>query len=158
IIKFVWVKFVISLFTGIGFSLACVAFDVSFPIFWGMFAFLINFVQMVGSIISIVALSIFAIVELDPSGTLLAFVLIITGVQVLMGSILEPIFMGKTFSINVITVLVMLMFWGYLWGVPGLIMSIPITVFLKIVLEHFPKTKSIARLMSGSEPSPESNI
>lgn len=151
IIKFVWVKFVISLFTGIGFSLACVAFDVSFPIFWGMFAFLINFVQMVGSIISIVALSIFAIVELDPSGTLLAFVLIITGVQVLMGSILEPIFMGKTFSINVITVLVMLMLWGYLWGVPGLIMSIPITVFLKIVLEHFPKTKSIARLMSGSQ-------
>jgi len=151
IIKFVWVKFVISLFTGIGFSLACVAFDVSFPIFWGMFAFLINFVQMVGSVISIVALSIFAIVELDPSGTLLAFVLIITGVQVLMGSILEPIFMGKTFSINVITVLVML--WGYLWGVPGLIMSIPITVFLKIVLEHFPKTKSIARLMSGSQVS-----
>ncbi|MDP4954355.1 MAG: AI-2E family transporter, partial [Flavobacteriales bacterium] len=154
IIKFVWVKFVISLFTGIGFSLACLAFDVSFPIFWGMFAFLINFVQMVGSIISIVALSIFAIVELDPSGTLLAFVLIITGVQVLMGSILEPIFMGKTFSINVITVLVMLMLWGYLWGVPGLIMSIPITVFLKIVLEHFPKTKNIARLMSGSQTSP----
>jgi predicted PurR-regulated permease PerM len=151
IIKFIWVKFVISLFTGIGFTLACIFFDVSFPVFWGLFAFLINFVQMVGSIISVVSLSFFALIELDPSGTLLAFILVITGVQVLMGAILEPIFLGKTFSINVITVLVMLMLWGYLWGVPGLIMAIPITVFVKIVLEQFPRTQTIARLMSGDK-------
>lgn len=150
IIKFIWVKFLISLFTGVGFTLACIFFDVSFPIFWGLFAFLINFVQMVGSIISVVFLSLFALVELEPSGTLLAFILVITGVQVVMGAILEPIFLGKTFSINVVTVLVMLMLWGFLWGVPGLIMAIPITVFFKIVLEQFPKTQVIARLMSGS--------
>lgn len=149
LIKFIWVKFLISLFTGIGFTLACIFFDVSFPIFWGLFAFLINFVQMVGSVISVVMLSLFALVELDPSGTLLAFILVISGVQVLMGAILEPIFLGKTFSINVVTVLVMLMLWGFLWGVPGLIMAIPITVFVKIVLEQFPKTQVIARLMSG---------
>lgn len=150
IIKFIRVKFFISLFTGVGFTLACLFFDVSFPIFWGLFAFLINFVQMVGSIISVVLLGLFAMVELDTSGTLLAFVLVIIGVQVLMGSILEPIFLGKTFSINVITVLVMLMLWGYIWGVPGLIMAIPITVFIKIVLEQFPGTRVIARLMSGA--------
>ncbi len=150
IIKFIRVKFVISLLTGVGFTLACIFFDVSFPIFWGLFAFLINFVQMVGSIISVVSLSLFAMVELDPSGTLLAFALVITGVQVLMGAILEPVFLGKTFSINVITVLVMLMLWGFIWGVPGLIMAIPITVFVKIVLEQFPRTQVIARLMSGS--------
>jgi len=45
--------------------------------------------------------------------------------------------------------LVMLMLWGYIWGVPGLIMSIPITVFLKIILEQFPNTKIIANLLSG---------
>jgi AI-2 transport protein TqsA len=149
IIKFIWVKFVISLFTGIGFTLACLFFDVSFPVFWGLFAFLINFVQMVGSIISVIMLTLFSLVELDPSGTLLAFVLVISGVQVLMGALLEPILLGKTFSINVVTVLVMLMLWGFIWGVPGLIMAIPITVFVKIVLEQFPKTKVIAGLMSG---------
>ncbi len=127
IIKFIWVKFFISLFTGIGFTLACIFFDVSFPVFWGLFAFFINFVQMVGSVISVVLLSLFALIELDPSGTLLAFILVITGVQVLMGAVLEPIFLGKTFSINVVTVLVMLMLWGFIWGVPGLIMAIPIT-------------------------------
>lgn len=151
IIKFIWVKFVISLFTGIGFTLACLFFDVSFPVFWGLFAFLINFVQMIGSVISVVSLSLFALVELDPTGTLLAFILIITGVQVLMGAVIEPIFLGKTFSINVVTILVMLMLWGFIWGIPGLIMAIPITVFVKIVLEQFPKTQVIARLMSGSK-------
>ncbi|CAN0451187.1 unnamed protein product, partial [Scytosiphon promiscuus] len=76
----------------------------------------------------------------------------ITGVQVLFGSILEPVFMGKSFSINIITVLVMLMLWGYIWGVPGLIMAIPITVFIKIILEQFPQTKIIASLISGNQP------
>lgn len=152
IIKFVKVKFAISLFTGIGFSLICLLFGVSFPIFWGLFAFAINFVQMIGSIVSVVLLSLFAFVELDPSGTLLFFILSITAVQVVMGGVLEPIFMGKTFALNVITVLVMLMFWGYLWSVPGFIMSIPITVFVRIILDQFPKTKVIADLMAGTKP------
>ncbi|MEZ4969743.1 MAG: AI-2E family transporter [Flavobacteriaceae bacterium] len=153
LITFIKVKFLVSLFTGIGIGLACVFFDVSFPIFWGLFAFAINFVQMVGSIISVVLLALFAFVELEPSSTLLFFVLSITGVQVLFGSILEPVFMGKSFSINIITVLVMLMLWGYIWGVPGLIMAIPITVFFKIIFEQFPQTKIIATLISGNKPA-----
>ncbi len=151
IVKFFKVKFIISLFTGVGFTLACLAFDVSFPIFWGLFAFLINFVQMVGSIIAVVALSLFAFIELDYNTTLLMFIISIAAVEVIMGAILEPIFLGKTFSINVITVLVMLMFWGYLWGVAGMILSIPMTVFLKITLEKFPQTQMIAKLMDGRE-------
>lgn len=148
LIKFIKVKFIISLFTGIGIGLACVLFDVSFPIFWGLFAFVINFVQMVGSFISVVLLSLFAFVELEPTSSLLFFIVSITAVQVLFGTILEPIFMGKSFSINIITVLVMLMFWGFIWGIPGLIMAIPITVFIKIILEQFSSTKKIATLIS----------
>jgi len=150
LITFIKVKFFVSLATGIGIGLSCVFFDVSFPIFWGLFAFLINFIQMIGSFISVVLLSLFAFVELDISSTLLFFIISISAVQVLFGSILEPIFMGKSFSINVITILVMLMFWGYLWGIPGLIMSIPITVFIKIILEQYSSTKVIGDLMSGS--------
>lgn len=151
IVKFAWVKIIVSAFTGLGFTLACLYFDVSFPIFWGLFAFAINFVQMVGSVISVIVLTIFAFVELEMSGTLLMFIISITAVQALFGGVLEPIFMGKTFSINVITVLIMLMFWGFIWGIPGLIMSIPITVILKRILEEFPQTKGIADMMSGNE-------
>jgi len=151
IITFIKVKFIISLLTGIGFSIACYFFDVSFPIFWGLLAFVLNFVQMIGSVVSIILLSLFALVEIDSTGILLFFILTITLVQAILGGILEPIFMGKSFSINVITILIMLMFWGFLWGIPGMILSIPITVFLKIILEQFPKTKIISNLMSGTE-------
>jgi predicted PurR-regulated permease PerM len=151
LIKFIKVKFLVSLGTGIFTGLACVYFDVSFPIFWGLFAFVINFVQMIGSFISVISLSLFAFVEIDPTSTLLFFMLAITLVQVVFGAILEPIFMGKSFAINIIAVLVMLMFWGFIWGIPGMIMSIPITVFIKIILEQFPNTKIIASLLSGKE-------
>lgn len=149
LITFIKVKFLVSLGTGIFTGLACLFFDVSFPIFWGLFAFVINFVQMIGSFIAVISLSIFAFVELDPTSTLFFFILAISLVQILFGSILEPIFMGKSFSINIIAVLVMLMFWGYIWGIAGMIMSIPITVFLKIILEQFPNTKIIASILSG---------
>ena len=150
LIKFIKVKFLVSFLTGIGTGLACYFFDVSFPIFWGLFAFIINFVQMVGSFITVILLSIFAFVELEISSVLLFFIISITSVQILFGAILEPIFIGKSFSINIIAVLVMLMFWGFIWGVPGLIMAIPITVFIKIILEQFPRTKIISDLLSGS--------
>jgi len=148
IIKFIIVKFLLSLFTGIGFGIACYAFGVSFPLFWGLFAFLINFIQMIGSVISVVVLSAFALVELDQSGTLLFFIIVITGVQVLFGGILEPILMGKSFSINTVTVLVMLALWGFIWGIPGLILSIPITALVKKIMEQFPGTAVYARIMS----------
>ncbi|PKP13279.1 MAG: AI-2E family transporter [Bacteroidetes bacterium HGW-Bacteroidetes-3] len=145
---FIKVKILVSLLTGIGIGLACVFFDVNFPIFWGLFAFVINFVQMIGSFVSVILLAIFAFVQLDPTSTLFFFVLTITGVQVLFGGILEPIFMGRSFSINIIAILVMLMLWGYIWGIPGLIMAIPLTVFIKIILEKFPRTKVLASLLS----------
>lgn len=150
LITFIKVKFFVSLFTGIGIGIACWAFGVSFPIFWGLFAFAINFLQMVGSVISVVLLAIFSFVEIETTSILLFFIATITGVQVLFGGILEPIFMGKSFSINVITILIMLMLWGYVWGIPGLIMSIPITVFIKILLEQFKSTRVIAQLMTGN--------
>lgn len=148
LIKFIKVKVFVSLMTGIFTGLACYAFDVSFPIFWGLFAFIINFIQMVGSFVTVILLSIFAFVEIEATSTLVFFIMSITGVQVMFGTILEPVFMGKSFSINIITVLVMLMLWGFIWGIPGLIMAIPITVFVKIILEQFPSTKLIAAILS----------
>ncbi|MFB9052889.1 AI-2E family transporter [Formosa undariae] len=148
LIQFIKVKVFVSLMTGIFTGLACYAFDVSFPIFWGLFAFIINFIQMVGSFITVIFLSIFAFVEIEVTSTLVFFIACITGAQVLFGTILEPVFMGKSFSINIITVLVMLMLWGFIWGIPGLIMAIPITVFVKIILEQFPSTKLIAGILS----------
>jgi len=153
LIKFIKVKFFVSLFTGVGIGIACWGFGVSFPVFWGLFAFAINFLQMIGSVITVVLLAIFAFVEIEATSILFLFILTTTGIQVLFGGILEPIFMGKSFSINVITILIMLMLWGYVWGIPGLIMSIPITVFLKILFEQFENTRIISQLLAGKSAS-----
>jgi len=148
IVKFLKVKFLMSFFTGLGFFVVCLVFDISFPLFWGLLAFAINFVQMIGSVISTVLAGLWALLELESPGSALGAILLFTSVQVVFGSILEPILMGKSFSINIVTVLVMLMFWGFLWGVPGLILSIPITVLLKTIMEQFSNTRLIAKLMS----------
>ena len=148
IVKFIVVKFLISLATGISFGLTCVFFDISFPVFWGLLAFSFNFIQMVGSIVITIVLSLFAMAQLDPGTSMLVFSLILIALQLLFGSVLEPIFMGRTFSINTITILIMLMLWGYLWGVPGLILSVPITVVVKTTLEQFKRTQHLAKIMS----------
>jgi len=148
IVKFLIVKFLISIATGFSFSVACYFFDVKFPVFWGLLAFGLNFIQMFGSIASTAALSVFSFAQIDHTGTLVGFIVLLIGLQILFGSILEPIFMGHAFSINTITILVMLMFWGFLWGIPGLILAVPITVTVKTILEQFPRTQVISKIMS----------
>lgn len=149
LITFIKVKFLISFGTGLAVSLLCLFFDVSFPIFWGILTFGLNFIQMIGSIISVVLITMFTFVELDPNSIWMIFVLCAIGIQVLFGSIMEPVFMGHSFSINIVTILVMLMLWGFIWGILGMVMAVPITVFIKILMEQFPNTRVIAFLMSA---------
>ena len=76
------------------------------------------------------------------------FIVLAIAIQLLFGSILEPIFMGKTFSINTVTIIVMLFFWGYVWNIPGMILAVPLTVTMKTIMEQFDRTRAIAALMS----------
>lgn len=148
IVKFLKVKFFVSLLTGISFGLVCWSFGLSFPLFWGVFAFFLNFIQMIGSLVVTLLAAVFAFIEIEHPGTALLVGLLLTSVQLLLGSVLEPVLMGKSFRINIIAVLIMLMFWGYMWGIPGVVLSIPITVLIKTILEQFESTKVLARLMS----------
>jgi predicted PurR-regulated permease PerM len=151
LITFVRVKVMVSLLVGVSTGLVCYFFGLSFPVFWGLFALFAIYIQFIGPLLQIVLMTLFALVEFDLSTHFLFFMIVIILIHVLIGSVLEPVFMGKSFSINVITILVMLMLWGYIWGIPGMILSIPITVFIKIVLEQFPSTQGLAILMSGKD-------
>lgn len=145
--KFLIVKFLISLLAGVSVSLVCIAFDVKFPFFWGVLIFVTNFVQLFGPVVSTTLLSLFALSQIDNTGTAFMLIGILIAIQIITGSILEPIFMGKAFSINTITVLIMLMFWGYMWGVVGMILSVPITVVIKTMLSQSSKYKIVSDLM-----------
>lgn len=145
---YILVKTFISITTGVGVGLVCYFFDVSFPIFWGLFAFLLNYIQMIGSVISVIVVCLFALVELNFTGSFLFFSLLIVGIQVALGTILDPILMSKSFSINTVTVLVMLAVWGIIWGIPGLVLSVPITALLKRIFAQFKGSMVFAKMMS----------
>lgn len=146
--KFIFVKVLISLATGISFSILCYCFGVKFAIFWGVLAFVLNFIQMIGSIISTAIMCLFALTQIPTMSMLVLFVVLAIALQLLFGSVLEPIFMGKTFSINTVTIIIMLFVWGYIWNIPGMILAVPLTVMVKTILEHFSKTRPIAEMMS----------
>ncbi|MCC5930210.1 MAG: AI-2E family transporter [Cyclobacteriaceae bacterium] len=148
ITRFLKVKFLMSLCTGLSFGLICYFFNINFPLFWGLLAFVLNFVQLVGSVVVTVLLSLLVFIEIEHPGTLVLVIFLLIAVQLIFGSVIEPILMGKSFSINIVVVLVMLMFWSYLWGVPGLILAIPMTVLMKTILGEFRSTRWIVRLMS----------
>jgi predicted PurR-regulated permease PerM len=146
---FIKVKFLTSAMTGIGFGLTVMFFGVKFALFWGLTVFLLNFVQLIGSIFITTILLIFGFVEIQHTGTFLMFGTILIGLQMVIGGVLEPIFLGRRFQINTITVLISLAVWGFIFGIAGLILAIPITVFLKLILERIPATKYLAKLLSS---------
>ena len=130
------------------FGIACWAFGVSFPLLWGILAFGLNFIQMLGSIFVTIAVCSMAVIDIEHPGVLTAAIVIFIGIQLLVGSVLEPVFMGKSFKINIVTVLIMLLFWGFLWGIAGMILAVPMAVLIKILCEQFQHTQGIARIMS----------
>ncbi len=148
---FIKVKFITSLLTGIGFGLVVMFFGVKFALFWGLMAFLLNFIQLIGSYFITGVLLLFGFVEIHSPGTFIVFGGLLVALQMTIGGILEPIFMGKSFHVNTITVLISLAVWGFIFGIAGLVLAIPITVFLKIILERIPATQYLAKLLSRVE-------
>jgi predicted PurR-regulated permease PerM len=125
------VKTVVSLITGILFGVICFLFGLDFALFFGLLAFLLNFIPNLGSIIATILPLLLAFVQLD-SFTMIGFLgVILLSAQLLLGSIIEVKYIGKSFSIPTIIVFINLLFWGYLWGIAGIILSVPIIIFIK---------------------------
>lgn len=144
---FIKVKFFVSLLTGILFSVIVMIYGVKFALFWGFMAFILNFVQLIGSFFITTVLIFFGFVEINNTGSFIIFSSLLIATQVIIGGVLEPILMGKSFKINTITILISLSIWGFIFGIAGLILAIPITVFLKMILERIPATEQIAKMM-----------
>ena len=122
-------------------------FGVEFVLIWGLLTFLLNFIPNIGSIISTVLPVIIALVQFENPATALWIFLILLGIQVIIGNILDPKFVGKSIHISPMTVLMSLLIWGWIWGVIGMFLSVPITVMLKIIFENITELKFLSTLM-----------
>jgi len=148
--RYLAIKTVISLATGLLIGVSLWAIGVDFPLFWGLVAFLLNFIPNVGSIVAAVPGILFALLQLGPGGAALAATAYLA-VNLLLGTIIEPHVMGRGFGLSTLVVVVTLIFWGWLWGPVGMLLSVPLTVAVKIAIEHTEDLRWLAVIL-GSGP------
>jgi len=151
--RYLTIKFIVSLVTGI-LVWVCFGFaKLDFAFIWGVLAFLFNFVPSIGSIAIGVASFVFAIVQFYPNwNPVIAVGLTMLAIQNVIGNIIEPKLQGDNLNLSPVIILFSLLLWGWLWGVMGMFLSVPLTVALKIIFEHVPGLEFVGVLMgTGSE-------
>jgi predicted PurR-regulated permease PerM len=144
------IKAAISAVTGLLIYLWLTILGVDYAVLWGLVAFLLNFVPTVGSFIAAVPAVLLAVVQLGVGSaglTLLGFVV----VNFLMGSAIEPRWMGKGLNLSPLVVFMSLVFWGWILGPVGMLLSIPLTIMVKIALASNNDTRWISVMLGDSE-------
>lgn len=151
--RYLGIKTVVSLATGLLAGLLTWAIGVDFPLLWGMLAFLLNYVPTIGSIIAAVPAVLMALLQLGPgeaTATALGFV----AINIIFGNFLEPRLMGYGVGISPLIVFLGLFIWGWIFGPVGMLLSVPLTMTLKLTLERYDNTRWIA-IFLGSERDAE---
>ena len=151
--RYIAIKTTVSLATGVFVSLALWIIGVDFPILWGVFAFLLNYVPTIGSVIAAVPPVLLAGVQLG-LGSMLATFGVFLVVNVVMGNVVEPRFMGRSLGLSTLVVFLSLVFWNWMLGPVGMLLSVPLTMTVKIALEANPSTEWIAHLLDPGESEP----
>lgn len=146
--RYISLKTLISLLTGFLSYFALLFIGLDAPLFWAFLIFLMNYIPAVGSLIATAFPAMFAMLqfgELMPG----VWVLIIVGaIQLIVGNYIDPKLTGSSLNVSPLVVLIGLAFWGAIWGIIGMILSVPITVMMIIIFSEFPSTKGIAILLS----------
>ncbi len=147
--RYLGIKTVVSIVTGFSIGILTWMIGLDFPLLWGMLTFLLNYVPNIGSIIAAVPPVLLAVLQLGAgAATLTAFSFL--GVNLLFGNIIEPRLMGYGVGISPLVVFISLVFWGWVFGPVGMLLSVPLTMALKMGLEHDERTRWIAVFL-GSE-------
>jgi AI-2 transport protein TqsA len=147
--KYVVGKTLINLTYGIIVTVILWIVGVDFFLVWGFLAFLMAYIPNIGSMISIVLPFLTALIQFDGELTRPLIILILMVVCAnLIGNIVEPKILGDKLNLSPILLLLSLIFWGYLWGLIGMILSVPIMSMIKIILSKFESTKPISIMMS----------
>lgn len=148
------IKTIISLITGGLATLLLIIIGVDFPLLWGLLAFLLNYVPNIGSIIAAGPAVLLAIVQLGPLQALLVAVGYLV-INLSIGGAVEPRFMGKGLGLSPLVVFLSLLFWGWLLGPVGMLLSVPLTMTAKIALDTHEDTRWVAVLLGpASVPTP----
>lgn len=147
--RYLGLKVVTSFATGVIVSIGLMIIGVDFALMWGVVAFLLNFVPTIGSIIAAVPPMLLALVQLGPAASLTTAILYLA-TNISIGNILEPRIMGAGVGLSALVIFISLAFWGWVLGPVGMLLSVPLTMTLKIALANNEKTRHIALLLGSN--------
>ncbi len=146
---YIGIKTVVSAATGLLIGVWVGVLGVDFAIFWGLVAFVLNFIPNLGSIIAAVPTTLLAMVQIGVGrGLLVALGYLI--VNMVIGNLIEPHLMGRRLGLSTLVVVLSLVFWGWVWGPIGMLLSVPLTMVVKILLENTEEFRWVAVLLGDS--------
>ena len=146
--RYVWVKTLTSAITGVATWLAALAFGLPLAWVWGFLAFLLEYIPSVGSALAVIPPTLMALAEGGMQKAAAVF-LVIGGLQVFFGNVVDPRLEGKLMSLSPFGVLLSIVFWGWLWGPAGALLAVPLTVAVVIACRHIPGARGVATVVAG---------
>lgn len=153
--QYLAIKTLVSLATGIIIAAGLLLLGLDYALLWGLLAFLLNYVPNIGSIIAAVPAILLALVQLGPLQSIfVALLYLIT--NVIMGNAVEPRLMGEKLGLSALVVFISLVFWGWILGPVGMLLSVPLTMIVKIALEVNHSTRWLAILLGSEAPPADS--
>ncbi len=146
--RYLGVMFLISFATGLLVWMACALLKVDFAVTWGALAFALNFVPTIGSIIASIPPIVLALVQYYPDYWPAVFTfLAILAIQQTLGNFITPLAMGDKLNLSPVVILISLLFWGWLWGPIGALLSVLLAAALKIVCENVAPLRPFSIMM-----------
>ncbi|WP_445435755.1 AI-2E family transporter [Candidatus Borreliella tachyglossi] len=150
--KYLGIKVFVSCLTGLLVFTGLTLFGQDFPLVWAVLTFVFNFIPSIGSILAVFFILIAALIQFYPNLNVVLYIFLYnTSVQMLIGNILEPKMQGHRLDISPFLLLCFLFFWGWLWGIVGLLIAYPFTVIIKVIVDNTVYLKPFSVFLSGSK-------
>lgn len=146
--QYISIKTLVSLLTGFLSYIALLFLNIDAPIFWAFLIFILNYIPTVGSLVATTFPAFFAMLQFGEVMPGIWVLIIVGAIQLIVGNYIDPKFTGDSLNISPLMIIFGLAFWGAIWGIIGLFLSVPITVMLIIILSEIPSTRPIAILLT----------
>ncbi len=149
--RYLGVKTIMSLLTGLLVGAWVAILGLDFPVLWGFLAFVFHYIPNIGAILAAVPAVLLGVIQFGPGGAALVALGYLV-IDMVLGNIIEPQWLGHRLGLSPLVVFLSLVFWGYVWGGVGLFLSVPLTLTAKILVEHTPGLEWLAILL-GPNPA-----